>query len=55
MLRTEPLRHVYNKPLYPANLFTKHHWKEVKDVIHRAPLETIKRLQKEGVFEKPEE
>ena len=55
MLRTEMLRRVYERPLYPANLFSKHRWKEVHEVIDRAPLEAIKRLQEEGVFEKPNE
>jgi hypothetical protein len=56
MLRTEPLRkYVYNKSLYPPNLFSKHKWKEVSEVIKRAPLDTIKRLQEEGVFEKPDQ
>ena len=56
MLRTEPLRkYVYNKSLYPPNLFPKHKWKEVPEVIKRAPLDTIKRLQEEGVFEEPDQ
>ena len=55
MLRTEMLRHVYDKPLYPKNLFSKYRWKEVKEVLHRAPLDTIKRLQKEGILEKPDQ
>jgi hypothetical protein len=56
MLRTEPLhKHVYSKPLYPKNLFPKEQWKEVSEVIKRAPLETIRRLQEDGVFETPDQ
>ncbi len=54
MLRTETFRKIYDKTIYPPNLYTKNPWKDVSEVIKRAPLETIKEFTEKGIYTKPE-
>lgn len=53
-LRTECFREIYEKSIYPPNLWRKRPWKTEKDLINRANPETLKEFYKRKIYEKPE-